>query len=679
MNIDRVSGLPSSQREGWSGRWASGTAHLLDTETGSHSRDSATSEDLDALGALRQSLTTAVASLSWTTLLEAPLLAGHDDESIDLEQREKLLAERLPSIAYITERFVTRLGERSELVPVSRVKRPARRSIQRLAGHTEDWAARTLAGPVPRRALAVTREEDANLYENRMVTELIHPVLSSTLLARIRKLGRLVSDLSDLAQSQHVGTHQRTERLYSFWGDDGSKAIESHRDATKTLESLEKLAAWVQSLRGATLSRLLRGHTTGQRSLRRTNVVNNDRHYRAAGEVWSAYERPATTSETQSEKHERLAIRHVAFDHYVLGLAIRALHDLGYQPRSDTLPAVGETVELQGVWGNAALTRGVDGSITLGCHDSTTRIVPMLDAVSPQDDHTTVDQRWSELQGAAEHPTIVAFLASSTNVVNNPNHSVARSMASAKDDAPELGNLLTGVPVSPLETTSLERIARGVALAIRVPPLIAYPPPLTSGDQPMPLRLVDHIAAENIGEAHLSPLFHRFGNTLKLRRPLVAAEQSQLERIVRDLVVAARGTGWQRDFGDYISQIQQSFDIATSSLLPLLNCPVCFVTSDSRQLRRSGDVFIVECRSCETRWGHERCGNCQARIPIIEPVGEPPNPEISGPGWVERIYGQDALSSPCWARTSASRYVCPECRVCPLASEPTGSACIRCH
>ena len=303
----------------------------------------------------------------------------------------------------------------------------------------------------------------------------------------------------------------------------------------------------------------------------------------------------------------------------------------------------------------------------------------MLDAVSPQDDHTTVDQRWSELQGAAERPTIVAFLASSTNVVNNPNHSVARSMASAKDDAPELGNLLTGVPVSPLETTSLERIARGVALAIRVPPLIAYPPPLTSGDQPMPLRLVDHIAAENIGEAHLSPLFHRFGDTLKLRRPLVAAEQSQLERIVRDLVVAARGTGWQRDFGDYISQIQQSFDIATSSLLPLLNCPVCFVTSDSRQLQRSGDVFIVECRSCETRWGHERCGNCQARISIIEPVGEPPNPEVSGPGWVERIYGQDALSSPCWSRPSASRYICPKCRVCPLASEPAGSACTRCH
>ena len=140
----------------------------------------------------------AMASGSWTELLGRPLLAGHDEDIVHLERREKRLADKLPSIAHITERFVTRLGERSELMPVSRVKRPARRAIERLAGHTEDWAGRTLAGPVPRRALAVTREEDANLYENRMVAELVHPILSSALLERIRKLRRLVTDLADL-------------------------------------------------------------------------------------------------------------------------------------------------------------------------------------------------------------------------------------------------------------------------------------------------------------------------------------------------------------------------------------------------------------------------------------------------------------------------------------------------
>ncbi|MGI5154389.1 hypothetical protein [Microbispora sp. CA-102843] len=624
-------------------------------------------------------LSEAVNSGSWAELLGSPLLAGYDEDTIDLEQREKLLAERLPSIAHITERFVTRLGERSELLPVSRVKRPARRSLERLAAHTEDWAGRTLAGPVPRRALAVTREEDANLYENRMVTELVHPILSSALLERIRKLRRLVSGLSDLNPTQHVGTYQRTERLYSFWGDDAAKAAGSHIHAVKTLEALEKLAAWVQALRGSTLSLLLRRKVTGQRSLRRTNVINNDRHYRAAGDVWTAYERPEIASETPAARQERLANRHKAFDHYVLGLVTRALCDLGYAPPSGTLPGLGEGVELEGTWGNARLTRGADGVLTVGSQGSTTRIVPLLDAVGPQDDHAAIGQRWSDLQDAAERPTVVVFLASASDIRNNPDKVVAGAMISAKDDSPEPGTLLTGVPVSPLETTSLERVARGIALAVRIPPLMAYPPPLTLGEQPMPLRLVDHVESSGIGEPNLSPLFHRVGNELRLRRPLVTSEQTRLDGVVRDLAVAARGTGWQRDYGDHISQILKSFDLAATSLLPLLTCPVCSVASEARRLQRVGDVFVIECHSCRARWGHERCGTCQARIPIIEPEQELLNPEISGPGWVERIFGQDALASPCWARISGNRYICPECCVCPLATDSLGSTCTRCH
>lgn len=676
---DRVTGLPSPQRAGWSGRWASGTTPLLDPATGSRSRDSAMSEDLDALSTLSQSLLVAATSGSWAALLDAPLLAGHDEDTIDLEKREKLLAERLPSIAHVTERFVTRLGERSELLPVSRVKRPARRSLERLAAHTEDWAGRTLAGPVPRRALAATRDQDANLYENRMIVELVHPILSSALLARIRKLRRVVSDLSDLDQFQHIGSHQRIERLYSFWGADATKASQTHLRAAKTLESLETLASRVQSLRGSTLSRLLRGKVTGQRSLRRTNVINNDRHYRAAGDVWTFYERPEIASETPDARQERLESRHKTFDHYVLGLVIRALDDLGYTPPSGTLPPLGEGVELQGIWGDASLTREADGVLTIGCHGSMIRIVPMLDVVGPQDNHAAIGQRWSDLRDFVERPTIVVYLASSTDVRNNPNHAVAQAMTSSKDDSLDSESRLTGVPVSPLETTSLERVARGIALAVLIPPLMAYPPPLTSGDQPMPRRLVDHLESAGISESNLSPLFHRTGNKLRLRRPLATSEQARLSDVVRDLAVAGRGTGWQRDFGGHISRLLESFDVAMSSLLPLLTCPVCSLVSETRRLHRVGDLFMIECQSCRTRWGHERCGSCRARIPIIEPEQQLLNPEISGPGWVERIFGQDALSSPCWARTSANRYICPECRICPLSLEAAGAACTRCH
>ncbi|MDB4872741.1 MAG: hypothetical protein JWL97_3745, partial [Gemmatimonadales bacterium] len=363
-------------------------------------------------------------------------------------------------------------------------------------------------------------------------------------------------------------------------------------------------------------------------------------------------------------------------DHYVLGLVVRALNDLGYAPGSDSLPGLGEQIELEGAWGTVHLRRESDGVITLDCRGSLTRIVPLLDAVGPNDDHGMMGRRWAELKDAAHVPTVVVYLAAATSIRNNPDQELAEAMISAKDDAVAAGTLLSGVPVSPLETTSLERVARGVSLAVRIPPLMAYPPALTVSDSPMPLRIVAHLASADISQSNLSPLFDRVDNELRLRRPLTLSEQTKLDAVIAELAGGVRGSGWQRDFGDHISQLRASFE---ASLGPLLTCPVCSVPSEASQVQRAGDVFMIECLSCGSRWGHERCGSCQARIPIFEPDQGLLNPEITGPGWVERIFGQDALSSPCWARTSANRYICPECRVCPLATDPLGSTCTRCH
>lgn len=671
--------MRSARRPGWTGRWASGGTHLLDPVTGSESRDLATSEDLDGIASLQPTLEEAAATGSWKQFVEAPLLAGHDEDTLRLEPRERLLTQNLPSIAHITERFITRLGERAELLPVARVKRPARRALERLAAHTEDWAGRTLSGPVPRRALAVTRDEDANLYENRMVAELVHPILSSALLARIRKLRRLASDLAELNPAQHVGTYQRTKRLYSFWGDDAQKAAESHVQASATLESLEKLAAWIQALRGSTLLLLLRGKPTGQRSLRRTNVIINDRHYRASGEVWTAFERPEIGVESAGDKQERIVGRLKAFDLYVLGLVVRALNDLGYRPATGSLPGPGESAALVGSWGQADLLRGHDGVLTLTCLGSSTRIVPLIDLLGPDDDHDVLGERWAELEAAAaQAPTLVVYLAGSASIRSNSDQALAAAMTSAVNDALVLRGALVGVPASPLETTSLERVARGVSSALRTPPLIAYPPEIVATDGPMPARIVAHLMTADIGQPNLPPLFAR-EDPLRLRRPLTPTEQARLDAVVADLSAAVRGSDWQRDLGRYISGLRASFERAAESLVPLLTCPVCAEQAEAPSVQREGDVFEIKCLNCGTRWGHERCGNCQARIPIIEPDQRLLNPEITGPGWVERIYGQDALSSPCWARTAANRYICPECLVCPFANEALGSGCSRCH
>jgi len=674
---DRLTGEPGSQSPGWTGRWAQGGRHLIDRDLGSASRDAAESDDLDALKSLKDSLGAAVQSGSWHELLEAPLLAGHDSDALELEKRERVLAENFPSIARICERFVTRLGERSELLPVSRVRRPARRALERMASHTEDWAGRTLSGPVPRRALAVMREENADLYENRMVNELIHPILSSALSDRIRRIRRLTADLADLERAKDEGTHYRRHRLYFFWGADAARAAESSGRAQGTLGRLEALAASVQALRGSTLAAALRGRRTGQRSLRNTNVIANDRHYRAAGIVWGAFEREAEAEESAKERAERLLARHRSFDNYAFGLIARALFDLGYEAAEDRMPASGAPFILLGPWGKAELVRSPDGTMVLSARNTSTRFVPLADVVGPNDDHPEILTRWQSMDDAVKTPTVVLYLAPSQAIRSLP-QDAARPMMSAGRDAPSQGLLLTGVPISPLETTSLERVARAVAVAVRSPALLDYPAQVRIDGERVPRRLIDHLLSSGLSRGEPSPLFNRAGvDAITVRRPLTPRELSELDNLVRQLKDRTKSPGWERDFVREIDGLSAAIQEAAESVAPLLTCPLCQTASHPSEVARDGDVFSVACRSCRARWGHERCGSCGERVPVIEPESQIRNPDVVGPGWVERIYGQDALASPCWARTVPGRYVCTECGSCPVAANEAAH-CTRC-
>lgn len=675
---DRLTGDRAPTAEGWTGRWARGGDHLLDPAGGSASRDAAESDDLRALASLEDRLAEAVQSGSLLEVATVALLAGHEDDTLDLEQREHILEENLASIARICERFVTRLGERSELLPVSRVRRPARRALERMSAHTEDWAARTLSGPVPRRALAVIREEDADLYENRMVTELVHPILSSALADRIRRLRRLTSDLADLERAKDEGTHHRRRRLYSFWGVDAARAAETSRRAARTLKKLEAMAAWAQSLRGSTLGATLRGRRTGQRSLRNTNVIANDRHYRAAGLVWSAYEREPAANESPDDRRTRLLARHRAFDNYALGLIARALHGLGYEPEEDGVPDSGSPIVLRGRWGTVDLLRNLDGTLVLSSHGVNSRFVPLTDVVGPDDDHPAIMARWASMTDTVTVPTVVLYLGASEAVRKLP-QSAAQTMMSAGPDATTPGVRLFGVPVSPLETTSLERVARAVALAFQSPALLDYPAEVRLREERVPRRLIDRLVSADLTQRGLSPLFHSVDpDAIAVRRPLTASERASLDGLVRQLTDRTKSPGWERDSARHIGGLVSAIESAAASIAPLLACPLCGAQADTSDLTRDGVVFSITCRACDTRWGHERCGVCGTRIPIIEPERELRNPEVVGPGWVERIYGQDALASPCWARTTTGRYVCVKCGSCSV-SEKDGTNCVRCQ
>lgn len=678
---DRVSGRETEPLPSWTGRWAAGGTHCLDDrhEAGGTSRDDITSDDLDALATLEAGLHSAVSSGSWSSVRGAPLLAGLNEESLQLERREIVLRDNISSIAQVCERFVTRLGELVELRPVAQAKRPARKAHARLAAHTEDWAARTLSGPVPRRVLAVARDEQADLYENRMVVELVYPILTSAIAARIQRLRRIRGDLADLERARDEGTYRRRERLYQFWGGDAALVEESSHRAARTLEVLEGLGTRLQSLRGSTLGRLLRGRRTGQRTLRRTNVIANDRHYRAAGLVWSAFERDPDLKEAPEGRRERLRRRHLTFDRYVLELLVRAFTELSYSPDGNTIPTPGNPATLSGAWGTATIRRDDDGTLTVQSHGVTTRFVPMIDLVGPDDEAETVEARWQSVIGAVTKPTVIVHLSASETLRALPPRLATQLMSAAQDDIGGRRDA-TAVHVSPMETTSLERVARAVATAVMMPALLSYPPSISLDGRAVPRRLTDRLMELGLSRPGMSPIFHRpTPDELHLRRPLIASESDQLAGLLRELSRKARAPGWERDVTDEIRRLPAGIDIAESAVRTFLSCPGCGSEASPEQLGREKDVFSITCRSCRTRWGHERCGVCQARAPIIEPEREPLNPEVHGPGWVERIFGNEALASPCWARTVGARYICTNCGTCPVRGSEAGIYCTRCH
>jgi hypothetical protein len=677
---DRLTGTPSQPEPGWSGRWFAPGGHVLDPNEGGDSRDQMTSVDLESIAALRQILADAFESGSWAALDEVPVLAQHEDGTMQVQPRETVLEGHIDSLEYVCkDHFITRIGELSMLVPAARVRKPARKAIERLSGHTEDWAARTLGGPVARRALAVTRVEDADLYENRMVTELVHPILSTALSRRLSELRRRKTDLDDLLLARDEGTRSRREHLYRFWGDSAEHAADAAAAVDRTLARLQRLSTKVQKLRGSALSVLLRGRRTGQRNVRNTNVIVDNRHYRSAAKIWRAYEAFLPTGTSSEERQEASVARHIAFDRYVVALLVQALGYLDFIPEADNFTEGGDATAFRGPWTRATVTVQDDGVIVIESHGCRTRVVPLLDLVGPDDSDGTVGMRWVSAVSGMNDSTVVVYTAPSHRLRQLHDVRIAAKLTSSGPDGwiPSVG---TAVPVSPYETTSLERVARALALAIMLPALEDYPIPLALGERRIPRRLLDELANANLADSGLSPMFHRMSaDQLGIRRPLTRSETSRFTGFVRSLSERTRRPGWERDISADIALLESDMMAATSAVEDLLTCPSCHRKADATRVARRGVVLSITCASCGMRWGHETCGNCQSRIPIIEPDREIVNPEVSGPGWVERVFGQEALSSPCWARTVPGRYVCPTCRVCSESNTPAGEDCIRCN
>jgi len=315
-------------------------------------------------------------------------------------------------------------------------------------------------------------------------------------------------------------------------------------------------------------------------------------------------------------------------------------------------------------------------------YDTSTRIVPLMDMVGGEDDYPQISRRWASLgkpDSQLDTKILVVYLGDSELIRNNPHLGCAIAMSSTGPDSIDGELQYVGVPVSPLEISSLERVARGMRIAIANPVLHSYPPRLSIGENRVPLSVVEKFKSIAQDSLTFSPLWFLSMNEIRLRRPPTELERRQITDLIDTFDAASNNSSRNREREAGESLLMASFKSAEDLVTGLMICPVCFEKSDLKSFKREDDVFLLTCRSCEAAWGLQRCGGCGERYPILVSGDRSSNSNDTGPGWVERVFGQDALSSPCWSREADAAFICSACRRCSFSNGRTNENCIRCH
>jgi len=226
---------------------------------------------------------------TWLDALDVSPLVPGMSERAELQEFEKLLADRLGHLIEVCQRPRTHLRVEVERTDVTRARRLATQASSYLAAHTEDWDRPTLRAVIPKRILSLVREDQFDIYENRVAVRLVDHLDAylSRRVTEVSRLLRLFNEVGDHSSTAGQGSHWRQKRVYQLWGD-SLDAGEARRKAERTLEQLKFLKYSVSGLMDSVLYREVPRRAFVSTTLTMTNILANDVHYRRVAEVWFA-------------------------------------------------------------------------------------------------------------------------------------------------------------------------------------------------------------------------------------------------------------------------------------------------------------------------------------------------------------------------------------------------------
>jgi hypothetical protein len=204
-----------------------------------HAPEELEAESVRMIGDRLEELTKGGATwLEWLDVV--PLVPGLS-EQVELLPFESLVRENFGHLETVCRKPRAHVHVEIERTPASKARRIPAAAASYLAAHTEDWDRPLLRGILPKRILAEVRQDQIDIYENRVAARLLDN-LSSYLNRRIQMLRRLLKVFQEKEDysSSSGGIYQRKHRMSKLWGE-SIDSNEGRRKAEIVLKELEAL------------------------------------------------------------------------------------------------------------------------------------------------------------------------------------------------------------------------------------------------------------------------------------------------------------------------------------------------------------------------------------------------------------------------------------------------------
>ena len=620
-------------------------------------------------------------SATWIDWVKVPPLVPEIEQKINIQPLEVKTKQDLGHVEEVCHRPRTYLKLETERLPVSRAQRISPHATEFLASHTEDWEKRTFRSVLPKRVLCMVREELWDIYENKVTARLIDNLLEY-IRQRIKAVQTLKRELEEAeyfsGESRDIHWRNR-ERIYRLWGNRFDAKTEVQK-AEATLRELQQLQYKLLGLTDTDLYQSIPKRAVVGITLKKTNILVNDQHYRYVDLLWREWSRwqggQTKNSRQVFEENKELFRGFESFCLLLIGLALTDggkddYKGLGFSSVNNVIPNRGDRlpIDFQGALGEVSLHWQEDGSFLLQSEGiNKLRLIPILATLTATNNPiSAIVETFCNSITAAENPTVILYPGTDEERKKLP-LDLQRKMNTLGNDRLPSESAMAILPVSPLDILSVERIARAIQWWLIGQRYQSYPPIL-------PLNIPDTLL-ENAGWLKKD---NRLNQVQVLRLPIPKEEQDFQTRLARLMKEAgATGPKGKGQLLDLEKLLKSNLPSQAQQLIqPLALCPTCHLPGTFKPLESL--CFLGECSECGSYWGTKTCRSCGKKYPFIQLNTLEENDRVRQPGWVDRIVGRDVLAIPCWMEHNQDTFICSSCGICSQAEQTASVRCLRCN